>query len=99
MLFKMYGRLKPGKTQNRFQKTKKYQHNKCGEYKQSKKFQGSLCLHKRMRYELMDLCNKRELPTTEIELKDIAAAANTGCNKTPYAGYNTPAARGIPKTL
>ena len=98
----MYGWLKPGKTQNRLQKTKKYQHNKYGKYKQSKESQGGLCLNKRTSYglyELIDLFNKRELATTETELKDMAAAANTGCNKIPYAGYNTPAARGIPKTL
>ena len=52
-----------------------------------------------MNYELIDLFNKRELPTTETELKDMAKAANTGSNKIPYAGYNTPAAMGIPITL
>ena len=99
ILFKIYIRLKSRKTQNRFQKTKKHQHNKCGKYKRSKRFHCGLCLHKRMSYELIDLFNNRELPTTETELKDIAAAAITGCNKIPYAGYNAPAARGIPKTL
>lgn len=41
----------------------------------------------------------RELPTTEIELNAIAAAAITGFNNKPKNGYNIPAAIGMPRVL
>lgn len=44
-----------------------------------------LCHNNRISYEstLERLFSKREFPTTEIELNDIAAAANTGCKRIP----------------
>jgi hypothetical protein len=42
---------------------------------------------------------RKELLTTETELKAIAAAANSGFNKRPKKGYNAPAAMGMPITL
>ncbi len=36
---------------------------------------------------------------TETELKLMAAAATMGLSSSPSAGYNTPAASGIPSTL
>ena len=38
-------------------------------------------------------------PTTETELKAIAAAAIIGFNKKPQQGYNIPAAKGMPIKL
>ena len=42
---------------------------------------------------------RKELLTTETELKAIAAAANSGFNKIPKKGYKAPAAIGMPITL
>ena len=36
---------------------------------------------------------------TETELKVMAAAAKMGLNRTPRAGYRTPAATGTPNAL
>lgn len=47
----------------------------------------------------MNFLNLSELLTTETELNDIAAAANTGFKRIPKKGYKTPAAMGIPITL
>ena len=45
------------------------------------------------------LRNLRAFPTTDTELKLIAAAAIIGLNTTPQIGYSAPAAIGIPNTL
>lgn len=42
---------------------------------------------------------RRALPTTETELKLMAAAAITGDKSSPKNGYSTPAAIGTPKVL
>jgi hypothetical protein len=39
------------------------------------------------------------LAITDTELKLMAAAAMTGLKRSPNAGYNAPAATGIPMTL
>ena len=52
----------------------------------------------RASHSLYLLINK-ELLTTETELNAIAAAAIIGLSKNPNAGYNIPAAMGIPATL
>jgi hypothetical protein len=47
-------------------------------------------------------CVKRSrsaLPTTDTELRLIAAAATIGLSSRPKAGYSTPAASGMPSTL
>jgi hypothetical protein len=46
-----------------------------------------------------NLRSLRALPTTDTELKLIAAAAIMGLNKMPKNGYRTPAARGTPRVL
>ncbi len=43
--------------------------------------------------------SRSALPITEKELKLMAAAAMMGLKRMPKAGYNTPAATGIPTTL
>ena len=44
-------------------------------------------------------CKRSAFPTTETELKLIAAAAIIGLSKTPNHGYSTPAAIGMPRAL
>jgi hypothetical protein len=39
------------------------------------------------------------LPTTDTELKLMAAAATTGLSKSPKTEYGTPAAMGAPAAL
>ena len=43
--------------------------------------------------------NRRALPTTETELRLIAALAIMGERSRPNAGYSAPAARGMPRPL
>ena len=45
------------------------------------------------------LLRRRELQTTEIELRAIAMAANIGDRTMPLTGYSTPIATGIRQTL
>ena len=45
------------------------------------------------------LLRRKELLTTETELKAIAAAAYSGLSRIPEKGYSTPAAMGMPTTL
>ena len=45
------------------------------------------------------LLSRSALPTTETELKLIAAAAMMGLSSTPKKGYSTPAATGTPRLL
>jgi len=48
---------------------------------------------------MLTLLSLKEFPTTETELKLMAAAAITGLSRIPKTGYKTPAAIGTPKEL
>ena len=48
---------------------------------------------------LLKPLSRRAFPTTKILLKLMAAAPNMGFSRIWNAGYNTPAARGMPMQL
>jgi len=50
-------------------------------------------------YPFHVLRRRRELLTTETELRAMAAAANSGFRRMPKNGYSAPAATGIPRML
>src|SRR3989338_7170984 len=48
---------------------------------------------------ILNLLSRRELETTDIELKAMAMEAKMGFSKSPKKGYKTPMATGISDTL